>query len=431
MQVDNLLLEKELGKGAFGEVYLTKIENDPALYATKVYDREKIEKSPDLFRYLKTEATILKNLNHPNIIKLKEVKKTKKHFYLVTELCNGGELSKALKKYQEKYNRPFTEEIVQYLMRQIIDGINYLHSKNIMHRDIKLDNILLNYDNEDDKNNFNIMKAKVKIIDFGFAIYLNNKLGISIVGSPQNMDPIILKKLTSNGRLRKLGYDSKVDIWSLGSICYEMLIGKAVFDAEDIDDLVSLIEKGDYRVPSDLSKEVVSFLNGMLQYDSNIRLNSAQLLHHRFLTENIKNFHKIDLNQVSGKVDNKDLMINVKSNKNQTIWAIFNEEDAKKLNNISPAQLEQNPKDNNPMIQPKNSVIPTISTKSVDDAPIKSFKTHDNINYPNMVNINYINQEDNPNYGPLLPRRDSNPIYVNQKFENEINYTFSGGIFDV
>ena len=284
MQVDNLLLEKELGKGAFGEVYLTKIENDPALYATKVYDREKIEKSPDLFRYLKTEATILKNLNHPNIVKLKEVKKTKKHFYLVTELCNGGELSKALKKYQEKYNRPFTEEIVQYLMRQIIDGINYLHSKNIMHRDIKLDNILLNYDNEDDKNNFNIMKAKVKIIDFGFAIYLNNKLGESIVGSPQNMDPIILKKLTSNGRLRKLGYDSKVDIWSLGSICYEMLIGKAVFDAEDIDDLVSLIEKGDYRVPSDLSKEVVSFLNGMLQYDSNIRLNSAQLLHHRFLS---------------------------------------------------------------------------------------------------------------------------------------------------
>jgi serine/threonine protein kinase len=431
MQVDNLFLEKELGKGAFGEVYLTRIDNDTNYYATKVYDRESIEKSPDLFRYLKTEATILKNLNHPNIVKLKEVKKTKKHFYLVTELCNGGELSKALKQYKEKYNKPFTEEIVQYLMRQIIDGINYLHSKNIMHRDIKLDNILLNYDNEDDKKNLNIMKAQVKIIDFGFAIYLNNKLGISIVGSPQNMDPIILKKLTSNGKLRKLGYDSKVDIWSLGSICYEMLIGKAVFDAEDIDELVYLIEKGDYKVPSNLSKEVVSFLNGMLQYDSTIRLNSAQLLHHRFLTENTKNFHKIDLSQVSGKVDNKDLTINVKGNKNQTIWAIFNEEDAKKLTNISPAQLEKNPKDNNPMIQPKNSVIPTASTKSVGEMPIKSFKTHDNINYPNMVDINYKNQEDNPNYGPLLPRRDSNPIYVNQKFENEINYTFSGGIFDV
>ena len=431
MQVDNLFLEKELGKGAFGEVYLTRIDNDTNYYATKVYDRESIEKSPDLFRYLKTEATILMYLNHPNIVKLKEVKKTKKHFYLVTELCNGGELSKALKQYKEKYNKPFTEEIVQYLMRQIIDGINYLHSKNIMHRDIKLDNILLNYDNEDDKKNLNIMKAQVKIIDFGFAIYLNNKLGISIVGSPQNMDPIILKKLTSNGKLRKLGYDSKVDIWSLGSICYEMLIGKAVFDAEDVDELVYLIEKGDYKVPSNLSKEVVSFLNGMLQYDSTIRLNSAQLLHHRFLTENIKNFHKIDLSQVSGKVDNKDLTINVKGNKNQTIWAIFNEEDAKKLTNISPAQLEKNPKDNNPMIQPKNSVIPTASTKSVGEMPIKSFKTHDNINYPNMIDINYKNQEDNPNYGPLLPRRDSNPIYVNQKFDNEINYTFSGGIFDV
>ena len=421
MQVDNLTLEKELGKGAFGAVYLTKIDNDDTPYATKVYDRQTIEKSPDLFRYLKTEATILKNLNHPNIVKLREVKKTKKHYYLVMELCNGGELSKILKQYIAKYNKAFPEEIVQYLMRQICDAINYLHNLDIMHRDIKLDNILLHFDNEEDKKNLDIMKGTVKIIDFGFAIFLNNKLAVTSVGSPQNMDPRILEKLTNQGRLKKLGYDKKADIWSLGSICYEMLIGKAVFDAEDLEELVFLIEKGDYQLPSGLSREVVSFLNGMLQYDSTIRLSSFQLVHHRFLTEDIKNFHKINLT----------ISLNVQHSKNQTIWDIFNEEDAKKLNNISPAQIEQSQKNYNPMIQQKNSVIPDQSTRSSGELPIKSFNTYDNVNYPNMNNINYTDQSENPNYGPILPTRDNNPHYVNQKFDNEINYTFNGGIFDV
>ena len=421
MQVDNLTLEKELGKGAFGAVYLTKIDNDDTPYATKVYDRQTIEKSPDLFRYLKTEATILKHLNHPNIVKLREVKKTKKHYYLVMELCNGGELSKILKQYIAKYNKAFPEEIVQYLMRQICDAINYLHNLDIMHRDIKLDNILLHFDNEEDKKNLDIMKGTVKIIDFGFAIFLNNKLAETSVGSPQNMDPRILEKLTNQGRLKKLGYDKKADIWSLGSICYEMLIGKAVFDAEDLEELVFLIEKGDYQLPSGLSREVVSFLNGMLQYDSTIRLSSFQLVHHRFLTEDIKNFHKINLT----------ISLNVQHSKNQTIWDIFNEEDAKKLNNISPAQIEQSQKNYNPMIQQKNSVIPDQSTRSSGELPIKSFNTYDNVNYPNMNNINYTDQSENPNYGPILPKRDNNPHYVNQKFDNEINYVFSGGIFDV
>ena len=398
MQVDNLTLEKELGKGAFGAVYLTKIDNDDTPYATKVYDSQTIEKSPDLFRYLKTEATILKHLNHPNIVKLREVKKTKKHYYLVMELCNGGELSKILKQYIAKYNKAFPEEIVQYLMRQICDAINYLHNLDIMHRDIKLDNILLHFDNEEDKKNLDIMKGTVKIIDFGFAIFLNNKLAETSVGSPQNMDPRILEKLTNQGRLKKLGYDKKADIWSLGSICYEMLIGKAVFDAEDLEELVFLIEKGDYQIPYGLS-----------------------LVHHRFLTEDIKNFHKINLT----------ISLNVQHSKNQTIWDIFNEEDAKKLNNISPAQIEQSQKNYNPMIQQKNSVIPDQSTRSSGELPIKSFNTYDNVNYPNMNNINYTNQSENPNYGPILPKRDNNPHYVNQKFDNEINYVFSGGIFDV
>ena len=158
-----------------------------------------------------------------------------------------------------------------------------------MHRDIKLENILLNFDDERDKKNLNLMKAQIKIIDFGFACKIEkNSLTYTAIGNPINMDPLILKKLNSRGKkARQLGYDQKADIWSLGAICYEMLIGRAAFDAEDMDDLVSKIEAGKYKVPTTLSKEVVSFLNGMLQYNSNDRLTIEQIAVHPFITKNI------------------------------------------------------------------------------------------------------------------------------------------------
>ena len=424
MQVDNLFLDKLLGKGSFADVYLTRIKDDPGLYATKVYNREQTEASSSLFNYLKAEINLLKGINHPNIVKLKDVTKTKKHFYLVLEYCNGGELKNALDKYKLKYNKAFSEEIVQYLMRQIVDAMNYLHSRNIMHRDIKLENILLNYDSEEDKNNLNIMKATVKIVDFGFAIYLKNALTESVVGNPLNMDPLILKKLTSNGRIKKLGYDTKADVWSLGSICYEMLIGKPAFDAEDIDDLVDKIEKGDYRVPKNVSKEIVSFLNGMLQYDPNIRLSTAQLIKHVFLTENVNNFHKIDVNS-------DEIELNTKQKKNQTIWAIFNKADETKLVNISPSQIAHNPEwKGTENIPQQNSMNPTSNNFPINNPSVQSYNTYDNKNYPNMNNMNYFHQNNSQNYGPILPRRDENPIYINQKFDNETDYTFRGGIYD-
>ena len=335
MQVDNLLLERLIGKGSFGEVYLTRIKGDNKLYATKIYNREKIEKSPEMKKYVKSEVTILKKLNHPNIVKIKEAKKTKKHFYIVTEYFNGDDLRKTLEKYKKKYGKPFSEEIVQYLMKQIISAFYYIHNKDIMHRDIKLENILLNYETQEDKNNMNIMKSTPKIIDFGLAIMLKNSLAESVIGNPINMAPLLLKKLTSNGKIRKLGYDKKEDIWSLGSICYEMLIGIPAFDADDLDDLVNRVEKGNYNVPVNLSKEVVSFLNAMLQYEPKNRLSCEQLIKHKFLTENIHNFHKIELNQVLDKIKKNKLEINIK--KNETILNVLNHdnENKNKLININ------------------------------------------------------------------------------------------------
>ena len=436
MIVDNLVLEKCIGKGAFGEVYLTSKKGTTEKFATKKLEREQIENS-EAMKYLKNEIIILQNLKHPNIVKYDDVKKTKKHFYIVMEYCNGGELSKALEKYQNKYGKPFSQEIVQYLMRQIIDAFKYIHGMKIIHRDIKLDNILLKFDSEEDKENLNMMKATCKIIDFGFACRISKTgLQYSTLGSPINMDPIILKKLNSTGRKsRQLGYDLKADIWSLGTICYEMLIGRSAFDAEDMEELVSKIENGDYSVPTNLSREVISFLNAMLQYDSHARLNSLELSRHVFLTRNVRDFHPIDMKKVEKKIGpSGNLNINVKRNK--SIWAIFNAEDEDKLNKISGNQLDK-PIDENEELdyekkkQQKNYSPQKNNNYSNNEKVEPQIRQFSSFPMPNISNVSGFTNNGNSNNssfsGPMLPNPfqgiPGNPIHqqiqgMTQEMEN-------------
>ncbi len=321
MLVDDLTLTKPLGKGAFGEVYLTSKQGSSQQFATKKIDK-RFTANPKAKKYLDNEIAILRAIDHPNIVKLYDVKETSSCYYLVTEYCNGGGLSDCLENYQEKHNKPFPEEVVQYLMKQIVSALAYLHKKTILHRDLKLDNILVHFDSEEDRRNKNMLKAKVKMIDFGFARYLKKEeLAYSVLGSPINMDPGILRKLNKMDHSNQYGYDEKADIWSLGTMCYEMLIGKCTFDAESMKDLVKKVEKGDYFIPTTLSKEAVSFLNGMLQYDLKKRLTANQLLRHKFINKNFKDLNKINLIEIKNNIKGSKLKINSKMN--QSIWDVF------------------------------------------------------------------------------------------------------------
>ena len=321
MLVDDLTLIKPLGKGAFGEVFLTSKQGTKQKFATKQIDK-KYAANPKAKKYLDNEIMILKDIDHENIVKLYDVKETSQYFYLVTEYCNGGGLSDCLEKYQEEHNTAFPEELVQYLMKQIVSALRYLHSKRILHRDIKLDNILVHYDSEEDRVNKNLMKAKVKMIDFGFARYLKKEeLAYSTLGSPINMDPGILRKLNKMEHSKEYGYDEKADIWSLGTACYEMLIGNCTFDAESMKELVTKVERGNYFLPSTLSKEAVSFLNGMLQYDFKKRFTAEQLYRHKFLNKNFKDLNKINLKDIKNHIAGSKIRINTKLN--QSIWNVF------------------------------------------------------------------------------------------------------------
>jgi serine/threonine protein kinase len=367
MIVEDLTLIEKVGKGSFGEVYLTKRKNYNQTFATKKVPKNLVLQDK-IKRYFNNEIYILKNVDHQNIIKLYEIKQTINNFYLVFDFCNGGGVSNCLNSYQKMYGKPFTEEIVQHVMKKIIAGLYYLHKNKILHRDLKLDNILVHFPNEQDRKSLNMLNSEIKIIDFGFARYLqNDDLAQSVLGSPINMDPQILQKLKKIDNKEVFGYDEKADIWSLGTIAYELLIGVPPFDANSYDELLDKINKGSYTIPNSLklSKQSISFLNGLLQYDPKQRLGVDDLIHHEFLVLDISRFEKVDLNRLSKNYSNtKELIMSTKDNKH--LWFLF----------------ETPSGDNDP------SSIPSKKLYSVDN-PIKN-----NLNKVNERNLMKEKEED-------------------------------------
>ena len=440
MQIEDITLLKCLGKGTFGEVYLSTKRGRREYFATKKLDRKQADR-PSFMKHFQNEITILKTLNHPNIVKFEELKMTKDYYYIVMEYINGGSLTDCLHKYQKKYGKAFPENIVQYLMRQIIDAIKYIHGRNIIHRDLKLDNIMCNFDNDNDKNNLNMLRTRIKIIDFGLAMNLKGSLAFSALGSPINMDPVILQKFAKKGN-EQLGYDEKADIWSLGTVCYEMLIGQAVFNADILDDLIKKVENGSYSVPTSVSKEMVSFLNGMLQYEAYNRLSAFELSKHPFLTKRVSDFTKIDTRRVSRKINNKGLNINVK--KNKTIWAIFNEEDEKKLVNIRGGRDRPIPEDiqnkrrntdpNIPRIHQNNDVNRNYQKINSQNAYAPNIGSsfygqnmHPSMNMPQMPGMPPMGG------GPVMPQMPgmpyNSPMMNYPTFGVPMSYPYGGGMY--
>ena len=121
---------------------------------------------------------------------------------------------------------------------------------------------------------------------------------------------------------------NQADIWSLGTLCYEMLVGHMAFCGSSMQELFQKVKQGTYSLPTNLSKEVVSFINGMLQKDPNKRLSAKDLLKHEFLVKNVKQFQPMDVRKVPGTVNGGMINLNSNANNNQnltqTVWDIFN-----------------------------------------------------------------------------------------------------------
>ena len=177
-----------------------------------------------------------------------------------------------------------------------------------------------------------MMKCQVKIIDFGFATRLNGPLTYTALGTPTSMDPAILENIKAG--VSNAGYNEKVDIWSLGTLCYEMVVGTKPFNATSMEELFQKVKNGKYLLPLTLSKEIVDFINKMLQKDPNQRSTAKELLYHDFLVKSLSQFQRIDVRNIEGSLGPGGV-INMNTNKNSQpqidsnnyiyqLWSVFN-----------------------------------------------------------------------------------------------------------
>ena len=195
----------------------------------KIYKKYKLL-DPNRRKSVKREIKLMEKMKHPNIIRLYEVIDTSKYVILVMEYVGGGSLHGYLK---SKPNRRLEESDAKRIFRQVLEGIKYCHSRCITHRDIKLENLLL-----DDKNN-------IKIIDFGFSTCIPNDKKIKIFcGTPSYMAPEIVQKTEYCG--------PPADIWALGVLLFTILSGSFPYRGATDKELYKKIMRADYRLPSEV-----------------------------------------------------------------------------------------------------------------------------------------------------------------------------------
>ncbi|CAD8114087.1 unnamed protein product [Paramecium sonneborni] len=199
----------EIGSGMTGSVYrCVSTENNESYYAIKKVDKMKITQNDGAIPQLIHELSLLNQLQHPSIVKLRETYVDEQNYYIVMEYINGKTLHSELQSRQ--YGLSVNETIK--IMKELLEAITYIHNKGIMHRDI---------------NPLNIMKAEtVKLIDFGLARKIKNQLIFPTSGTPGYMAPEIINFSKDKP------YDEKADIFSLGCVLYKLLTGENLFSTK-------------------------------------------------------------------------------------------------------------------------------------------------------------------------------------------------------
>ena len=274
MIADEYEIIKQLGSGSFQESFKASKKGCQGYFIIDKLKKNKIN-IPILDEIIKNAFQILKDINHVNVIKIIDFKEDSDYYYCIYEYYNGGSLYDYLN-YLKENNKSFSEEEVQYIIKQLVEAIKYLHNKGIVHRDIKPAHIFINYDSEEDLSKKNILKAKIKLIDFYVSAHLEKGNFLdTVVGTHLYMSPEIIKHRN---------YNEKVDIWSLGATFCELLSCKTNFDPQNM--------KTFRQVPcfQNLSKEANSFIECTLQYEPEKRISAEELSKHEFLTKNVKDF---------------------------------------------------------------------------------------------------------------------------------------------
>lgn len=268
---DHYAVGAKIGEGNFGKVYEATNKHTGLVWAIKSINKEKAGSSA--LKLLEREVAILKRVNHPNIINLNEVIESPKRMYLVMEMCKGGELADVLKE-----RKMFNENETKLIIQKLAGAIAYLHKHGIVHRDIKLENILM-ADNPVDACDH----LHVKITDFGLSVVKGGVTHDSMMqdfcGTPIYMAPEILDNKA---------YSQQCDVWALGIIMYTLLCGYPPFRANEEGALYDLIREAKVEFTDKLwdrvSCEAKNCIQGMLKVDPAHRLSAAEVHNHSWIT---------------------------------------------------------------------------------------------------------------------------------------------------
>ncbi|MBZ3871693.1 Hormonally up-regulated neu tumor-associated kinase [Sciurus carolinensis] len=267
-RVGNYLIgSRKLGEGSFAKVREGLHVLTGEKVAIKVIDKKRAKKDTYVTKNLRREGQIQQMIRHPNITQLLDILETENSYYLVMELCPGGNL---MHKIYEK--KRLEESEARRYIRQLISAVEHLHRAGVVHRDLKIENLLLDEDNN------------IKLIDFG----LSNCAGIlgysdpfsTQCGSPAYAAPELLARKK---------YGPKIDVWSIGVNMYAMLTGTLPFTVEPFSLRAlyqKMVDKEMNPLPTQLSTGAINFLRSLLEPDPVKRPNIQQALANRWLNEN-------------------------------------------------------------------------------------------------------------------------------------------------
>ncbi len=387
-----------IGQGAFGKVNLGLNVLSGRVVAIKSFNKQSLDNENK--RKIFYETGLMKQLNHPNVTRILELFETEKYILLIMEYINGGNLFSFVKK-----RRKLSEKTSKFLFKQIILGIKYIHSMNIVHRDIKLENILI-----DIKNN-------IKICDFGISkiLTIKNQKLYDQCGTPMYMAPEIF---LSN---KEKGYDPyPIDLWSAGIALYIMLSGTLPFSAKgEVNEkekyyLRNAIINAEFKPVENISDEALDLLNGLLRKDPKKRFKVNDVLNHPWMKNNNNNnyhhlFTKAELSLMS------KTYIDYRFAKIEDIKETFT---MSNLNNDEVSKEEINRTTKSNILAPYNTI--KQYTVSYDDD--FSDKNTNNVKLENDI-LFFCNKvkEYNRNYEINNNGECDNGILINTKTSNSVN----------
>ena len=405
-QIKHYFLLKEIEKN----IFLSYDENSNKICTIKVI-KKNIEKNKLL--QLRKEVDDFIKLQNNNLLNLISFEASSNNIYLIYEYCNGGNLKDFLNFYKANINSQLNKKLAQKIILQIIIGLEFLHKNKKIHGLLALENIFINFDKNENIANNGIIPEKNNIskelLDGPFTIKINNVIyqddknemmkDINII---KNISPELAKDIKENeNNYNNLTYES--DIWSLGCIIFELIIGESAFNGESIEEIIDKIILGKYHLPIEISQniDIISFINGFLQYFPKKRFNFDKIKEHNFLKKEPEEFFKID------NIENtiiKTIEINSKDCEN-ILWALLA---LKKTNkDISHTNMIQ-----------KNDEINIINeNKEINDninASDENLEKTENLNIGEINKIN-IKEEDNKNEKEIINKNKINEDNTKEK----------------